>query len=675
MRRSLLPFCTLLAFLVAAVAGCGGGGGGEPASAGAPLRLSGTVSSLAGAATSTVAGTAPVFANPRGVVRVGDFLYVSDTEGRRIRKVSIDTGEVTTLAAGGADGLTTDGTYLYAVSYESRSIFRVSIETGAVTPMEYHTLLVFPDNVYLGTYHLQCRGVTAVGTDLYLADTAGSRILKMSIDNGIVTSLAGPLLTEAGAGDADGAGRAARFRRPGGIATDGTNLYVADTENHTVRKVVIASGEVTTIAGSPRAPGSADGTGSAARFSFPGGVATDGTNLYVADERNHTVRKVVIATGEVTTLAGTAGAFGTVDGTGSAARFNRPCGLDLSGTDLYVADSTNDTIRKVSVVTGEVTTVAGIPGAIGSADGTGGEARFAYPDGIASDGTNLYVADSANRTIRQVVTATGEVSTLAGSAGAYGTADNTGENAWFYGPRGIATDGTNLYVTDGLAIRKVTIATGAVTTFAGDFFQYGTDDGIGRDARFTDPYGITTDGTYLYVADSGNHTIRKVVIATGAVSTLAGTPGLPGFHDCTGVGSTFDGPSGIATDGTNLYVTDMNNHTVRKVAIATGVVTTLAGSPGLGDTVDGVGSEARFCYPSGIATDGTNLYVSDASHTIRKVVIATGEVTTLAGSAWVDDYADGTGSAARFDMPAGLASDGRFLYVADSGNHTIRVIR
>jgi sugar lactone lactonase YvrE len=337
----------------------------------------------------------------------------------------------------------------------------------------------------------------------------------------------------------------------------------------------------------------------------------------------------VIATGAVTTLAGSAGLSGATDSAGAAARFVSPQGIAIAGTDLYVTDCDRyilfgpdgfSTIRKVEIATAAVTTPAGGARPGGSTDGTGAAARFYNPRVVTTDGSNLYVTDSENHTIRQVVIATGAVTTLAGSAGSSGSADGTGAAARFNQPRGITTDGTNLYVADrnNHIIRNVVIATGAVTTLAGSAGSSGATDGMSAAARFNSPYGITTDGTNLYVADFGNHTIRRVVIATGAATTLAGSAGSSGATDGTGPAARFDYPNGMTTDGSNLYLTDSDNHTIRKVETATGAVTTLAGSAGLKGATDGNGSVARFTYPNGITTDGTNLYIVDTyNNTIR----------------------------------------------------------
>jgi len=345
--------------------------------------------------------------------------------------------------------------------------------------------------------------------------------------SGIVSTIAGPAPGTTTFGDTDATGNAARFNTPYAITTEGTNLYIADFTNNKIRKIVIATGVVTTLAGPAQGAttsGDTDATGNAARFNNPAGITTDGTNLYVAEYSNNKIRKIVIATGVVTTLAGPApGAItsGDTDATGNAARFNGPTGLTTDGTNLYVTDSTNNKIRKIVIATGVVTTLAGpAQGATtsGDTDATGNASRFTLPFDITTDGTNLFVADFSNRKIRMIVIATGVVTTLAGpapGANTSGDTDATGNAARFSGPHGISTDGTNLYVTDysNNKIRKIVIATGVVTTIAGPAqgaTTSGDTDATGNAARFQVPRAITTDGTSLYIVDSSNNKIRKV---------------------------------------------------------------------------------------------------------------------------------------------------------------------
>jgi sugar lactone lactonase YvrE len=311
-------------------------------------------------------------------------------------------------------------------------------------------------------------------------------------------------------GAADGAASTARFNSPAGIVADAVgNLYVVDNQNHTIRKVT-SDGVVTTLAGSAGIPGNASGTGAAARFLFPRGIAvnSDG-DLFVSC--NHEIRRVTVA-GAVTTFAGSSTA-GEVDGAVTDARFNGPSGLgfDRAG-NLYVTDSPAHTIRKITPA-GVVSTFAGSAGQVGSTDGTGAAARFNQPFSLALDSDdNIYVTDFGSHTLRKITPA-GVVSTFVGQAGVLGFTNGVGSAARLFAPFGVAAarDGT-LYVCEGgSTIRKVT-ASGTVTTIGGSGALSGADDGRGTSARFNIPIGIAVDGSgNLYVTDSQNHTLRKGV--------------------------------------------------------------------------------------------------------------------------------------------------------------------
>ena len=335
--------------------------------------------------------------------------------------------------------------------------------------------------------------------------------------------------------------------------------------------------------------------------------------------------------------------------------------------------------------------VSTFAGAARGADGTGAGARFTNPVGVVSDGTNLYVADTNDNKIRKIVIATGVVTTLAGSpTNAAGAADGAGAVATFNSPYGITTDGTNLYVADANnnKIRQIVIATGAVSSLTGvanTASTAGAADGIGTAATFNLPYGITTDGTNLYVADQGNNKIRKIVIATGVVSSFTGAASAPsaaGAQDGLAASATFASPRGITTDGSNLYLADEANEKIRKIVIATGAVSSLTGmssTPGACGAVDGAAAAAMFCTPFGITSDGANLYVVDSTNNkIRKVVIATGQVSSVTGAASAVSAAgamDGAGTTAEFNFPIGITTDGASLYVTDTGNNTVRKIQ
>lgn len=310
------------------------------------------------------------------------------------------------------------------------------------------------------------------------------------------------------------------FASPYGLAYDASgNLYVSDVNAHAIWKVD-ATNHKTLLAGSPGVPGSADGIGSAAQFRYPGGLAFDPAgNLLVADTGNHTLRRIA-PDGTVTTVAGAAGTAGYTDGVGSAARFNAPVGLAVDGTGfVYIADSQNQVIRRMAP-DGTVSTYAGTPGQPGFTDGASG-ALFNQPNGLAlkADGT-LLVADYGNSALRAVSTA-GQVSTLAGR-GTHGFADGNKATALLYWPVGLAVDAAGTtWVADTYnhVVRKV-LADGTVSTLAGLGTTSGNVDGTGTVARFNGPCGIiVAPNGDLVVADTGNRYLRRVT-ATGVVTTF-----------------------------------------------------------------------------------------------------------------------------------------------------------
>lgn len=517
-------------------------------------------------------------------------------------------------------------------------------------------------------------------------------------------------------GSNDGPGAAARFYGPSGLACDAAgNLYVSDESNNTIRKITPA-GVVSTLAGTSGVRGSSDGTGPDAQFINPVGIAVDATgNVFVADKINLIVRKISPA-GVVTTIAGAPGDRGTADGSRNVARLFITGGaaLDRAG-NLFVAEWVNNTIRKIAP-DGTVTTIAGQPGVYGTADGVGTAATFMFPYALAFDSQqNLWVGDligslrkiAPDGTVTTVIPSSagylgigclaidstdaiyfatssairrrapdGTITLIAGAASAVGSADGPAATARFNYPSGLAFDRAgNLFVADrnNNNVRKIA-PDGTVSTLAGLAPEYatGATDGALTAARFSALGQIAAAPTgELYVADTVNSTIRKIS-RDGAVTTFAGKAGQRGNVDGTGEQARFDSPYGIAlaSDG-NLYVSDASANTIRKVTAA-GVVTTLAGSAlGLPGAVDGTGSAARFNYPAGLVVGlDANLYVADRlNHTLRCITPA-GVVTTFAGSSGSPGNVDDFGAAARFDTPEGLAQDaaGNF-YVSHSVRH------
>jgi len=310
---------------------------------------------------------------------------------------------------------------------------------------------------------------------------------------------------------------------------------------------------VSNFAGSGTA-GFANGDGDAAQFKEPYGVAVDTLgNIYVADTKNNRIRKIT-PEGEVSTLAG--------DGT--TTQFNSPFGVavDTSG-NIYVADTGNSRIRKITPER-VVSTFAG-SGTDGFADGTGTDAQFHHPNGVAVDTLtlgNIYVADTGNSQIRKI-TSERAVSNFAGSS-SYGFADGTGTAAKFFSPAGVAVDSLgNIYVADedNHRIRKITPG-GEVSTIAGS--TRGFKNGFGTAAQFYAPQGVAVDSSgNIYVADTSNHRIRKIT-PKRVVSTIAGS--ARGSENGVGTAAQFNIPRGVAVDTLgNIYVADTGNHQIRKI--------------------------------------------------------------------------------------------------------------
>jgi hypothetical protein len=509
--------------------------------------------------------------------------------------------------------------------------------------------------------------------NVYVADSANNTIRK--ITSGAVITLAG---FPGASGGTDGLGTSALFSQPSGIAADTLgNLYVADSANNTIRKIT-AGGVASTLAGLAGVSGSTDGQGTNALFSQPQGVAVDNAgNVYVADYGNHTIRKITSG-GVVSTLAGRAGTFGGVNGTGTNALFYQPQGVAVDGSgNVYVADSANNTIRLITPA-GAVSTLAGAAGTFGSSDGSGTNAQFYQPQGVAVDNAgNVYVADTLNHTIRKITA--GVVSTLAGQAGSFGSADGTSSAARFWGPHALAVSGAGsgtVYVADTLnaTIRQMAVsgATWTVSTFAGSA-SAGSMDGAAGNARFSGPQGTAADSAgNRYMADTVNSTIRKV--AAGLVSTYAGEAGNFGSVDGTGANARFNGAQGMAVDNAgNVYVADSANGTIREITSG-GVVSTIAGDAGTSGSVDGQGTNAQFDLPEGVAVDTAgNVYVADTGNGTIREVSAGGMVSTLAGLAGSPGSVDGTNSSALFNWPTAVALDqAGNVYVSDTWNHTIR---
>jgi hypothetical protein len=504
------------------------------------------------------------------------------------------------------------------------------------------------------------------GSRLYVA--CGNVIRSIDTDSWQTNTLAGS--PDSSAQVLDGAGEKARFYSIDGIACDATDLYILDYA--AVRRMDLSTHEVSTLAGEVRSPGSADGTGISARFSPYLCACVDDEAIYVADRSNYTIRVIAKDTLAVSTLAGLAGSAGTADGTGASARFGYIRGIASLGSYLYVIEST--VLRMVEKSSGAVTTIAGSASTSTVVDGTGTAAGFSNLMGIAA-GENCLFLTEQYYCVRRVSLPGYQVTTVAGTAYSSGYADGTGPAARFNSPQGACMQGSTLYIADSQngTIRAMDPVSYAVSTVAGTPTSKPFGDGKANEVRFGALSGLTRDGNEVFIADTGNHLIRRLDLESGEVTAFAGSPGVSGSSDGVGATARFNSPYGLFRDGGYLYVADSGNYAIRRIVLATAEVTTIAGTAGQSGAADGLGAAARFRWPRGIAGNATTLYVSEY-YSIRAIDMETLSVTTIAGQSGSPGYLEGLGSASRWYYPEGLLCFGTNLYVCDRDNSRLRGI-
>ena len=454
------------------------------------------------------------------------------------------------------------------------------------------------------------------------------------------------------------------------------------------------TGIITTVAGTSIFGFSGDGgQATAAQLLYPQSVAVDGAgNLFIADTNNQRVRKVDGNSGIIMTVAGD-GELG-FDGDGSlatSAKLAKPSGVAMDGAgNLFIADTTNSRIRRVDEGTGIITTVAG--NGITGDGGDGGPAtdgQLNTPLGIAVDGIgNLFIADTNNHRVRKVDGVTGIITTVAGNGTpGYNNDGIVAVNAQLDSPAGVAVDSAgNLFIadTDNHRIRKVDGVTGIISTVAGNGLAgFGGDGGAATTAQLARPYGVAVDSAgNLIIADFNNHRIRKVQTATGIITTVAGN-GSQGFSGDGGpaAGAQLDSPRSVAVDSAgSLFIGDTGNHRVRRVDGITGAIATVAGNGSAGFSGDGgPAAGAQLDSPRNVAVDSAgNLFIADiGNHRVRRVDGITGIITTVAGNGTAGFSGEGGPAAStQLDSPTGVAMDGGgSLYIAEANGHRIRKVQ
>ncbi len=597
---------------------------------------------------------------PHGVaVDAAGNIYVADSFNDRVRRIDPE-GVITTLAGTGESGYSGDGGPATAA--------RLSVPHGVA--------------------------VDAAG-NIYVADTYNDRVRRIDPE-GVITTLAGT--GESGYSGDGGPATAARLSVPHGVAVDAEgNLYVADTYNHRVRRIDPA-GLISTIAGTGYPGYSGDGgPGTAARLGSPREVAVDADgNLYVVSEstlrvlRSRVVAEVPLGSSTesvrlnvdqpangVVTLEGRPVFSGQIVVASDGRRYSlsQRANGSIAAQSIEAAAPLRLSTRTLGPGSRRIATLAGT--------GEASASSLNSPTAVALDGAgNLYVADTANNRVRRI-DAAGNITTVAGT-GAQGYFGDGGPatSAWLRHPHGVALDGAgNLYVADtyNYRVRRIDAA-GNITTVAGTGAPgYSGDGGPASAASFALPQGVAADGAgNVYVTDVHNHRVRRID-AAGNITTVAGT-GAPGYSGDGGpaTAAQLNGPLYVAADAEgNVYVTDGHNHRVRRIDPG-GVITTVAGTGGPGYAGDDSSArEAWLANPLGIALDAAgNLYVADSgNHRVRRID-PTGIITTVAGNG-VGGYSGdgGLATAARIDNPFGVAADPEGnVYVADTGNHRVRVV-
>ena len=537
--------------------------------------------------------------------------------------------------------------------------------------------------------------------NIYVADAGNGRIFKVGPD-GSIRIVAGNGIT--GYSGDGGPATAASLNTPLGVAVDASgNLFIADSYNSLIRKVS-ASGIITTVAGA--AGGSTSlGDGGPATSAFlgaPYSVAVDASgNLFIADSFDNRIRKVAAGTGIITTVAGngTAGYSGD-NGPATAASLNLyspgvPAGgiaVDTSG-NLFIADSFNSRVRKVSAAAGAggiITTVAGDGRLLSSGDGGQAiSASLVRPFNVAVDAAgNLFISDLVGDRIRKVSTG-GIITTVAGNGvGGFSGDSGLATSAQLSFPAGVAVDVSgSLFIADSFnaRIRKVGAGAGAtITTYVGNGnFSFSGDGGPATSAAMFSPYAVTLDAAgNFYIADQFSNRIRKVS-AAGTITTVAGT-GSAGFSGDGGLATAASlyTPYGMAVDTSgNLFIADTDNNRIRKVSAA-GIITTFAGcgtgNGCLGFAGDGgPAASAAFAFPYGVAADASgNIFIADTLNNRIRKVASNGIVTTVAGGASAGFSGDGgSATSALLNRPQAVAVDASGnLFIVDSNNNRIRKV-
>jgi uncharacterized protein (TIGR03437 family) len=527
--------------------------------------------------------------------------------------------------------------------------------------------------------------------NLYIADALNNRV-RMVTAAGIISTFAGNGLPGAyqTVGDWLPAPQG-NLHLPSGVAVDQSgNVLIADTSNHSIRKVDASgpyAGLIHTLAGDTFPGYMGDGllvVANQTEFQSPEDVAVDPSgNIYIADTGNSYIRKIT-TDGIINAIAGNGGIGYTGDGgLATGAGLFQPYSISVdSAGDVYIAEAADCRVRMIDTKL-DINTIAGngSPGFAGET-GQASAAQLNTPTGVAVDSNgNLYVADSLNGRVR-MITKSAAISTVAGNGGySYSGDGGAAAKAELYLPQAAAVDALgNRYIADSgnHVVRKIA-ASGIISTLAGTGAAgYGGDGASGAKAQLNTPTGVAADKLgNVYIADSGNHRVRRVA-SDGSISTYAGN-GAPGFAGDGGAAASAQlyTPFGLALDPSgNLYIAELGNSRVRKVS-TTGTITTVAGNGTTAYGGDGgLAVNAQLYYPQAVAADAIgNFYIADTLNFRVRMVTAGGLIATVAGNGTAGYSGDlGQATAAQISSPTGVAVDSTgSLYISDGASHVRKV--
>ncbi len=618
--------------------------------------------------------------NPRGVTSdpAGN-IYFSDSFYNQVLQVT-PAGALNLIAGAGRQGSSGDGGAAsaalldnpVALAFDSASnLYIADQDNGRIRR-------VTPAGV-ISTF-ATLAGPTGLAFDssgnLYASQASLHTIRRIAPD-GTITVFAGTG-TSGFAGDG-AAATAARLFAPNGLKFDSSgNLFFADTSNHRIRRVTPA-GVISTVAGDGVGRFTGDGGQAlAASLSLPADVAFDSSgNLLIADGSTGRIR-IVNAQGLISTLAGGSSSYN--DGLASQARLPGITSIALDNRgDLLISVSTARQIRRLSQQV--VSTVAGVlPSSSTDENIPALSSPLLSPLGLTFDSSgNLLVSDNVEHRVRRITPA-GIAATLAGN-GFFGFEGDGGQAlaAQVGGPRGLAFDrNNNLWIVSGAGptIRRITPA-GLISTIAGNNLGFSGDGGPARTAAFLNPNGIAADAAgNIYIADTGNHRIRRIDTAALTISTFAGS-GDPGFagDDGRATQAQLTNPRFLTFDSAgNLYIADTGNNRIRRVTPG-GIISTYAGNGSTGATGDGgPATSAALGVPTGIAFDASDTLYIATSNRIRKVDAPTRSIATIAGNNVVGFSGEGVlATAASLDSPQGVAVDASgAIFFVDQRNYLVR---